>query len=320
MLITPLAVAENQPAAREHTKQNRMTNDLTFSAYATRLCAFIRQTSSAVASDDRLSLIESEQQFNRLALDLFALQFEHNSSYRQFCRARKLTPETVLNWVDIPAIPAVAFKELELTSLAPAERMTVFHSSGTTEQKPSRHFHSAESLAAYEAALLPWFQAHLRADFASEEELPTPVHLKFIFLTPSPALAPHSSLVHMFEVIRQKFGSRDSLFTGQLDATSAWQLDLDKTLAALHPSISASQPIALLGTAFTFVHLVDHLTNTHQRLQLPEGSRVMETGGYKGRARAIPKSQLHALITSQLGVPSSHLICEYGMSELSSQA
>jgi hypothetical protein len=34
----------------------------------------------------------------------------------------------------------------------------------------------------------------------------------------------------------------------------------------------------------------------------------------------MPKEELHALITEKLGVPESHIICEYGMSELSSQA
>jgi hypothetical protein len=76
----------------------------------------------------------------------------------------------------------------------------------------------------------------------------------------------------------------------------------------------------LLGTAFSFVHLLDSLTQQNLRFQLPPGSRVMETGGYKGRSRALPKAELHALITERLGVPPSHLVCEYGMSELSSQA
>jgi hypothetical protein len=46
----------------------------------------------------------------------------------------------------------------------------------------------------------------------------------------------------------------------------------------------------------------------------------METGGYKGRSRSLPKKELHALIAGRLGVPPSLIICEYGMSELSSQA
>ncbi len=46
----------------------------------------------------------------------------------------------------------------------------------------------------------------------------------------------------------------------------------------------------------------------------------METGGYKNRSRSMPKTELHSLITKFLGVPAENIICEYGMSELSSQA
>jgi hypothetical protein len=34
----------------------------------------------------------------------------------------------------------------------------------------------------------------------------------------------------------------------------------------------------------------------------------------------MPKEELHALITERLGVPPENIVCEYGMSELSSQA
>ncbi len=46
----------------------------------------------------------------------------------------------------------------------------------------------------------------------------------------------------------------------------------------------------------------------------------METGGYKGRSRELTKVELHALITKLLGISPAHIVCEYGMSELSSQA
>ena len=76
----------------------------------------------------------------------------------------------------------------------------------------------------------------------------------------------------------------------------------------------------LLGTAFMFVHLLDELERRGLSIALPPGSRIMETGGYKGRSRELPKAELHALITSRLGVPPEFIVCEYGMSELSSQA
>jgi hypothetical protein len=46
----------------------------------------------------------------------------------------------------------------------------------------------------------------------------------------------------------------------------------------------------------------------------------METGGYKGRSRELPKSELHAMMREWLGVTEGQILCEYGMSELSSQA
>ena len=148
-------------------------------------------------------------------------------------RAR-LTPKSVEHWTQIPAVPAAAFKELELSCIPPEERTAVFHSSGTTEQIPSRHFHSAESLAVYEASLWTWFGQHVFARFEIRNS-----NFKLIFLTPPPDSAPHSSLVHMFETVRQKVGGASALasraeFLGKLDANGSWTLDFDAAIAALN--------------------------------------------------------------------------------------
>ena len=54
-------------------------------------------------------------------------------------------------------------------------------------------------------------------------------------------------------------------------------------------------------------------------VQLPPGSRVMETGGLKGRVREIGRPDLYKLISSRLGLPEVQIVAEYGMTELSSQ-
>ena len=95
-------------------------------------------------------------------------------------------------------------------------------------------------------------------------------------------------------------------------------MNFDAAFAAL--TQTDSKPLLVVGTAFSFVHFLDELAARNLRLQLPAESRVLETGGYKGRSRTMPKAELHALITNHLGVASSHIICEYGMTELSSQA
>jgi hypothetical protein len=247
------------------------------------------------------------QNFDALALELFALQFSNNSGYRKISETRRLTPQILDHWTQIPAVPTTAFKEMELTSLVPDERTVVFHSSGTTEQKPSRHFHNAESLAVYEVALWNWFQLH----FAGEGEL--------LFLTPDQSAAPRSSLVHMFETVRRMFGLPKSAFTGKVSADGSWMVDFTATIQKLKTAADAGSPLTLLGTAFSFIHMLDYLAEDHLQFQLPEGSRVMETGGYKNRSRTLPKTELHALIIERFGILPENIICEYGMSELSSQ-
>jgi hypothetical protein len=318
-------VAENQP-----TTKNRMTTEL--SNFAARLRKGIlsegrvtRGPDSELQSpngDSPGSSLRNDATFNTLALELFALQFKHNAAYRKICAARCLTPEVVEHWTQIPAVPTVAFKELELTCLLPPERTAVFHSSGTTEQKPSRHFHSAESLKIYEISLSAWFPANVLPDLRF-----TIYDLRLLCLTPPPSQAPHSSLVHMFETVRQNIGGASvpasrSEFLGKIATDGSWELDFDAVLAALSPGTETPdpRPHLLLGTAFSFVHLLDWLAENNLRIQLPAGSRVMETGGYKNHSRTMPKEELHALITEWLGVPGENIVCEYGMSELSSQA
>src|SRR6266516_2274728 len=140
-----------------------------------------------------------------------------------------------------------------MTSLSAGERTKVFLSSGTTEQKPSRHFHNAESLALYEASLLPWFRFPVlpdsrvcRAHGAREAGDRT----DFVILAPPVAQAPHSSLVYMFEVVRRVFGSPASFFGGWVEANGAWSLDQGRIQAALEESVGAQRPVVLLGTAF----------------------------------------------------------------------
>jgi len=244
----------------------------------------------------------SLRDFDSLALALFTLQFENNAAYRTICEARGLTPKAVEHWTQIPAVPTGAFKELELVCIPPDERTAVFHSSGTTEQKPSRQFHNAESLAVYEASLWKWFAANVAigtpnsgsASFKSgiagadlEIGVPLARQVQLIALTPPPAQAPHSSLVHMFETVRRKLGAPESVFVGQIDANGVWALDFDAALAVIQRSgvsaerrnfpnaggaalcRNAATPQILLGTAFSFVHLLDYLAERDLRVKLP---------------------------------------------------
>lgn len=251
----------------------------------------------------------ADAEFSGLAVMLFTLQFKHNLAYRRLCEARGVKPADVMHWTQIPPVPTAAFKEFELSALHPEERLRVFHSSGTTEQRPSRHFHSAESLALYEASLWPWISESLA--LAKRDH-------GLISLTPPASRVPHSSLVHMFDFVAGQLKAGGDGFLGELDSDGAWRVNVSRVLATIHQM--KSRPILLVGTAFSYVHLLDAMVEQGTNVVLPAGSIVVETGGYKGRSRTLAKADLHELIQQRLGVSGDQIRCEYGMSELSSQA
>src|SRR6188474_2383536 len=66
--------------------------------------------------------------FEELALAAFAFQFERVEPYRTLCDGRGVSPATVRDWREVPAVPALAMKRLALHADEPLQ---VFRSSGT---------------------------------------------------------------------------------------------------------------------------------------------------------------------------------------------
>lgn len=265
-----------------------------------RVLAWMREPPSEPASAG------DEPRFDALARALFAFQFEHCAPYRRFCEGRGRTPETVTRWPAIPAVPAGAFKELALRSFPEHREAQVFRTSGTAaERRGALHL---DTLALYEASLLPSFRQGVLPELAPG------ARARLRILAPAPAEAPDSSLSHMFGVALAAFGDAGSGFDVRGGAFDAAGL-----LAALERACAEAVPVALCGTAFAFVHLLDELAARGARLVLPAGSRVMETGGFKGRSRELPREALYEGITRALGVPAARIVNQYGMTELGSQ-
>ncbi|MDX2226269.1 MAG: long-chain fatty acid--CoA ligase [Verrucomicrobiae bacterium] len=247
----------------------------------------------------------SEPEFNALALETLAHQFAHNAPYRRYCESLGVRPDSVGRWQDIPAVPQNAFKEFDLCTFPPQNAVKVFHTSGTTAQTPGRHF--LETLDLYEISVLEGYDRTFRSAAVPPPET-------FAILAPDPKEAPHSSLSHMFDVWTRYFAPRGSRWF--------WQggiLDFTTLIDALEMAEQFEQPVFLMGTAFSFVHLFDECERRPARFKLPPGSLVLETGGYKGRSRKIPKRELYGLFDSVLGLPDAACWNEYGMTELGVQ-
>jgi hypothetical protein len=263
-----------------------------------RVLAWMREPGALDAPPD-------EPRFAELALALFAFQFERCAPYRRFCEGRGATPGRVADWRDVPPVPTGAFKEVELRCF-PRERVAhAFRTSGTATERRGTLW--LDTLELYEASLLPTFHAHVLPDRAER-----PIVMRV--LAPARDEAPDSSLTHMFDTVLHAGG----LAGGGFDVRGG-RLDVDGLCRHVARAREAGEAVALCGTSFAFVHLIDALAARGERLAPTEGSRVMETGGFKGRSRELGRDALYAAIGERLGVPPERVVNQYGMTELGSQ-
>ena len=247
-----------------------------------------------------------DAEFDALAREVFAHQYACNAPYRAFCDRRGATPATVGRWEDVPAVPTDAFKAAALVCGGPSPGGTVFRTSGTTQGRERRGEHHLPDLALYDAALRAGFSAHLLADGA---------RLRILSLVPSPRDLPDSSLSYMVGEVMRDFGAEGS----------GWFVTAEGGIAhgelsdALRAAEAEGVPVCIPGTAFAFVHWLDALSAAGERFRPPQGSRVMDTGGFKGRSREVTREELYAAIEDRLGISFAWCVNEYGMTEMSSQ-
>jgi hypothetical protein len=255
-----------------------------------------------------------DDDFTELALAVFRHQCRENQVYGAFVRGRGLDPDAVEDWREIPPVPTRAFKELPLFCGDPVDAEAVFRTSGTTRGDEARGNHHVRSLDLYRASLLPNAHAHLRPEVEWEGDRPAPP-LRVLALLPSPEDRPDSSLVHMVGVLAREWDDGG----GGFYADGEWRLLDDELEGALERAAGDGVPVLLAGTAFAFVHWTDRVREGGRGVALPSGSRIMETGGFKGRSREVSRSELYDAMEEAFGVPTGRIVNEYGMTELLSQ-
>jgi hypothetical protein len=114
----------------------------------------------------------------------------------------------------------------------------------------------------------------------------------------------------MLSAIDLRFGGPGGGFFVHGDA-----LNFDGLCAAL----SAERPCVVFGTAFSMVHFADRCRTNRVNFSLAPGSRVVETGGFKGKSREVARDDLYESFEELLGVRPEMCLSEYGMCELGSQ-
>ncbi len=239
--------------------------------------------------------------FDSLARDLARFQAEHVPGYARLCAARGVEAGSIRNASEAPAVPAEAFKLTRVFAFDERAATVTFRTSGTT--LGARGAHSMRDTRTYDAVAL----AFARAMLGLRARVPV------LVIGPREDEAPDSSLAHMCALLSREAGvaeTRDAYFVraGTLEVAA-----LRDCVRSLRPET----PALVLATSFALVHLLDALGD--ERLALPAGSRLMQTGGFKGRSREVSAPELRRLLSLTFSLPERAIVSEYGMTELSSQ-
>jgi hypothetical protein len=255
---------------------------------------------------------DDDAEFDRLALAVFAHQYEHVPLYRRLCDLRGASPSSVGHWSEAPAAPADLFKE-DLGLDAQAGDIE-FLSSGTTQgaERRSRHAVHERSYGLYRRSSMAHFRSMVLAD--------SPGPMAVLVLGPLASTHPSSSLGHMYGFAVESFAAaRDS---GQADVTQAFdaegRLDLGLALDRLEEAAASSRPLLILALRTTITAVFEALRGRKEPLRLPADSRLVETGGSKG-GRTMSRAGVRKAAWRFLHIPAYLCAGEYGMTELLSQ-
>ena len=206
----------------------------------------------------------------------------------------RMLPKTTLEceWNEerlfVDPLPVAAWRSGYASAIFNGVASATYRSSGTTSADRSATMLDCDGLELYSAALKSGFVN----TFGYKVE-------PILALMPDASTAPESSLSAMCSILGADFVFGDG-----------WQERLVRLIE------TAEKPLILFGTAFAWVHFLDANVD---RVELPKGSRLIETGGYKGKSRELPKAELYEALASRFNITTDDIWSEYGMCELSSQ-
>ena len=237
-----------------------------------------------------------------LFVDVLEYQRLNHPMYAKYCEISGCT-QRGKSIFDYPPLPVESFKRADLCPFEPDQVIAEFYSSGTTEQV--RSIHKFRDMGLVQRANLFAFQMMVMRNTG---KIP-----RIFSLMPSPQDNPHSSLGFMISQFVQNLGVKGSGYYFSMDGG----LDVDGLCDAIAQAYRDEVPVHLMGPSFAYVHLLDALGD--RTLQTVPGSCLLETGGYKGKSREVPKGELRDALSAKLGIARRFIYGEYGMCELSSQ-
>ncbi len=243
--------------------------------------------------------------FNAYCLRMFALHYEVNAIFREFCEAKKVRPGDISQWQDIPMVYNDVFKTHLVASFPLEKSVMACLTGGTTSlTQRGRIFRDEDGKRLVFSANRMMTGSYLFPDFEDGKRC------RILVLAPSPELAPSMGMAIGIDQTRRAFGTPDSQF---LLGKSG--IDVNALIKALRESEASGVPVALIGATSAYVYFFQACRRKKMSFRLPPGSRICDGGGYRGRFGVVTRDDYYAMVQEIIGIPNSHCVNVLGEAE-----
>ena len=235
---------------------------------------------------DQIFKLESDDQFEHLALQVFQYQKENCDVYGSYVdMLQRPQPKSIH---EIPFLPISFFKSHKVVS-GNQTNHTLFKSSGTAGKRSSHFVHD---LAIYERAFKSIYL----------EQIGDPEDQVILALLPNYIEQGESSLIYMVDHLIQ---------CTQTPLSGFFLNNQQELIDAYNLAIQQNKHVVIFGVSYALLDLAE----LHPDLSK---ATIIETGGMKGKRREMTKNELHFKLQQSFNCKT--ISSEYGMTELLSQA
>jgi len=238
---------------------------------------------------DKIFNIQSDENFNKCAIEVFKHQAIHTKIYQQFLQLLNVNTSEIKHYTQIPFLPIQFFKTQKIITTGSTPEI-IFSSSGTTGTTVSKHL----------VADLDWYKRSFQLTF--QQFYGNTSEIAVLALLPSYLERSGSSLIYMVE---------DLITNSRQSESNFFLYNHHELFQTLNKLKKVGKKTILFGVTYA---LLDFLEN--YKINFPN-LIVMETGGMKGKRKEMVREELHAILCKGFGVKAIH--SEYGMTELLSQ-
>ncbi len=266
---------------------------------------FVAELDQAIlAFIDKGLAYDDEEEFNRIALAQFELQFHTIPPYREYCQHKGVSPAAAKKWQEIPAVPSKAFKDFVLASFPVEKAEHAYFTSGTTNPlKKGQIYRDPAAVKLIHAA---------NGLLTRKYVFPDQERMKILLMTPSPQMAPGIGMAVGLDRVRTQFGTPDSDYL-----ISFGGLNLELMVQSLLDAEATGAPLALIGSTPGFIFFFKACARDKISFKLPLGSRICDGGGYMGQFGECSKEEYFEMCHEILGIEEPYCINVLGMGEVS---